>query len=535
MTTTHTRLIYVVGARPPDAGLTREVVGGKAANLARLDALGLTVPPALALPTALCRDFLARGVLPDGFRARLAAAIRHLERATGCTLGGSRPLLVSVRSSPPNSMPGMLRTVLNVGMTEDAVRGLVRRTGNPWFAWDVYRRFIRSFAETVSGVPPSRFEELASAHLARAGVDALQDLDALSLRELARACVAVMPSTLAVPTDPLDQIVAAIESVFRSWTAPWAGEYRRLNHIDDDTGTGVLIQAMVFGNSGARSGSGVGFTRNPATGVHELYVDFLFNAQGEDVVAGRLPVSDADSLPVILPDVWMQLTAAADALEREFADMQDFEFTVDEGRLFFLQTRAAKRTPWAAVRTAVDLVQDGLIDEAAALERLDAYDLNEVSRIVLKPGLDDPPIARATPASVGVASGAVVFDAARAQRLGRDQPVIFVSAELSTDDVAALASCAGVVTTFGGRTSHAAVVARQLGKVCLVGCSELRIDGPSACTIGARRFREGDILTIDGESGFIYAGAVPVVTERPERELSAIAAWRGRMALTMES
>lgn len=521
--------IYLIGGRQPDEDLTPAIVGGKAANLARLHRLGLNVPPAVALPTALCREFMEGGTLPDDFAARLAGSIRALEHATGATLAGRRPLLVSVRSSPPTSMPGMLGTILNVGLTETGVGALIRRTGNPGLAWDVYRRFVRSYAEADHGGASLLFDRATAEHLAAAGVDTLQDLDPLSLRQLARTYVQLLPTITGkpLPADPLVQITAAVQAVLRSWRSPRACEYRRLNGLDERTGTGVLIQAMVFGNSGPRSGSGVGFTRNPATGERSLYVDFAFNTQGEDVVSGRLPVTDSHLLPLALPHVWAQLQAAQPALEREFGDMQDFEFTVDDGELYFLQTRSGKRTPWAALRIATDLVNEGLLDRAVALERLAACDLTAIARVVVRPGPDDAPIARATAASMGAAAGSVVFDPQRARALAAGHPVILVRAELSTDDVAGLAAASGVLTTYGGRTSHAAVVARQLGKVCLVGCAELRVDEiRRECSLGGRRLREGDVITLDGTTGLVYDGRVPVVTERPERELAEVAGWQ---------
>jgi pyruvate,orthophosphate dikinase len=526
---------HLIGGGTPAGPLEAAAVGGKAANLTRLHRLGLAVPPALALTTELAVEYFDRGALPDGFRTRLAESIRDLETAARLTLGGDGPLIVSVRSSPPSSMPGMLGTVLNVGMSEEAVGALIRRTGNPWLAWDAYRRFVRSFGEAVCGCAAGPFEALADAHLASAGVTTIQDLDPIALRELARASAALVPAiapahTL-LPADPLAQIEAAVQAVLRSWTSPWAREYRRMNGLDDGTGTGVLIQAMVFGNSGPRSGSGVGFTRNPADGAPEMYVDFVFNAQGEDVVSGRLPVAARNRLPAALPDVWARLYAARPILEREFQDMQDIEFTVEDGRLFFLQARPGKRTPWAALRIATDLVREGIIGEAVAIERLAPYDLQAIARVVVRAGPGDRPIGRATPASVGVASGAVVFDAARAQALGAARPVILVRSDLATGDIAGLAAAAGVLTRFGGRTSHAAVVARQLGKVCLVGCAELRVDAAArTCTLGDARLREGDAITLDGETGLIYAGSMPIATERPDDDLALVARWRARDA-----
>ena len=528
MTTDAAPSIYVIGGRQPAAELSPALVGGKASHLVRLARLGLAVPPAIALPTALCRAYLEHGALPETFRTRLAADLRQLEEATESTLGGRRPLLVSVRSSPPTSMPGMLETILNVGIDEAAVRGLIRHTGNPWLAWDAYRRFIRSCAGSLDGGVAAALDRMAAEQLLRAEVDSLQDLDPLAMRDLARRSAAAATEQIRrpLPRDPVGQIVWAVEAVFRSWTSPWAREYRRLNSVDEESGTGVLIQAMVFGNNGARSGSGVGFTRNPATGDRELYVDFAFNAQGDDIVSGRQAVGDSSRLSTALPEVWRQLRSAQRALEREYRDMQDFEFTVDNGRLFFLQTRTGKRTPWAALKIATALVREGLLDEATAVDRLAPYDLEAIARVAVQPRAGDRPLARATPASVGAASGSIVFDAERA-RQSTDRPVILVRAELTTDDVAGLAVAAGVLTTFGGRTSHAAVVARQLGKVCLVGCQALRVDEAArACWIGDTRLHEGDPITLDGESGVVYAGTVAVVTERPEAELALVDEWR---------
>ena len=521
--------IYLINGPQSTDALSADLIGSKAANLARLARVGLRVPPALAVTTVLSREFMHRGRLPAAFRASLAGSIRQLEEVTGLTLGGRRPLLVSVRSSPPISMPGMLTTILNAGINEETVRGLIRRTGNPWLAWDAYRRFIRSFVETLAPRFAAALDRETAEHLTEAGVDGVQDLDPMALRNLVRAHVALLADTtdFSLPVDPVEQIVMAVEAVIRSWMSPRACEYRRLNQLSDHGGTGVLIQAMVFGNSGPLSGSGVGFTRNPATGASELYLDFVFNAQGEDVVGGRLPVGASELLASTLPDVWKDLQSARTMLEREFRDMQDFEFTVEDGQLFFLQSRSGKRTPWAALRIATDLVREEILDRATALERLAPYDLQTISRIVVRPGPDDAPLARATPASVGVASGSVVFDAARAKEWGSDRPVILVRSELTTDDIGGLAAAAGVLTTFGGRTSHAAVVARHLGKVCLTGCRELSVDERArTCSVGARQLQEGDVITLDGDIGLVYSGRLPVVAERPEGDLAFVESWR---------
>jgi pyruvate, orthophosphate dikinase len=522
---------FFIGSRQSDAGLTAAVVGNKGANLARLDMLGLRVPPAVVLGTALSREYMQRGQLPDDFTRRLTASVRLIENATGLLLGGRHPLVLSVRSSPPSSMPGMLETVLNVGLNEQAVHGLIRRTGNPWLAWDAYRRLVRSFGSVVAGIDDTRFDQLERQWLSSAQTTAIDELDPISLRNMTGELAGLLQANHGdrLPGDPMAQVVRAVEAVLRSWHSPKAQAYRLMNGIDEETGTAVVIQAMAFGNAGPRSGSGVGFTRNPATGDDELYVDFVFNAQGEDDVSGRYPVTDSQLLPEVLPEVYCDLRTAKVTLEREFRDMQDFEFTVEEGQLFFLQTRTAKRTPWAALRVATDLVRDRLIEPALALRRLETYDLKRITRTVICPDAATTAVTAGTPAGsgVGVGVGAVVVSAARAQQLAADIPVILARPDLTTDDFAGLAAAAGLLTTFGGRTAHAAVVARQLGKPCVVGCQDLHVDAAArACWIGEQSFHEGDVITIDGDTGLVYAGSVPVVTESPADLLEIVDGWR---------
>ena len=532
-----TSQVFVIGGRQSDrVSVSAETGGNKAANLSRLDGLGLRVPPAIVLGTAFCDEYFERGgTFEAEFPTQLGGYVRRLEEATGQRFGGRDPLLVSVRSSPLTSMPGMLDTILNVGLTESTARSLIRATGNATLAWDAYRRLIRAFAETVHGVSRDGFDRLTAGYLSEDKVDAVQDLDPLTLRSLARDSADLLHTLTGVPlpADPLTQLARAVETVCRSWHSPRAEEYRRLNGLETTSATAVLIQAMVFGNAGGRSGSGVGFTRDPTNGRDQLYLDFLFNAQGEDVVSGRQTGTDAARLQKVLPGVQADLERAKPRLESEFGDMQDFEFTVQDGRLYFLQTRAGKRTPWAALQIAVDLVSADIIDVATALERLARIDLEAVQRICLQPGTGDIPIATGIPAGLGVAVGAIAFDLANAQQMAPAQPVILVRPEISPDDIAGLAAAAGVLTAFGGRTSHAAVVARQLGKVCVVGCRALRIDGGThRCFFGDRAFHEGDMITIDGESGHVYGGRVAVATEKPKDALATIARWRQQTQLT---
>jgi pyruvate, orthophosphate dikinase len=525
--------IAFIGEGQSDVHLLVADAGLKGVNLARLDHLGLRVPPALVLNTALADDFHASGALPAGFAVQLTASLRQLEDATGLTLGGSRPLLLSVRSSPVVAMPGMLDTLLNVGLTEATVPRLIRRTGNPWLAWDCYRRLVRAFAEAGHHFTSGEFERLTADHLARAGARELQELDPISMRDLACDSAALLRGAgpRPLPEDPVGQVVRAVELVLGSWNAPRAQEYRRICGVDERAGMAVVIQAMVLGNGGAHSGSGVGFTRNPANGADELYVDFVFNAQGDDVVSGREAVHDGDVLPKVLPDIWHELERVRPLLEREFADMQDFEFTVEDGELFFLETHQGKRTPWAAARIAVDLVRSGIMDPPTALRQLAPYDLKALVRRSVTRDNGSQPIARAIAAGPGAATGGVVFDVERARQRAVSEPVILVRPRLGAGDLPGIAAADGVLTATGGRTSHAAVVARQLGKVCLVGCTALHVDEPmAACMLGSRVLHEGDVITIDGDSGLIYAGPVDVVADRPDEALAIIESWRRQMS-----
>lgn len=370
-----------IDAAPDAAALDPAVVGSKAAMLARMASLGLRVPPAFVLPTRLCA--LLNAGHPEAEQALVAGlqhGVRRLEDLTGRKLGDSRrPLLVSVRSGGAQSMPGMLATVLDVGLNAETVRGLIRVTGNPRMAWDSFRRFVQSYAEVVNGAPPGPFAASMADMIRDEEAAGEEDLDPEALERLTRAMLAAAEAHAGrpVPEDPMEQLLAAARAVFGSWDSARAIEYRRLNHLEGLGGTAVTVQAMVFGNSGARSGAGVAFTRNPATGEKRLYVDFLHDAQGEDVVSGRRTPGDAERLAQRLPDVARELTQGARKLERELADMQDIEFTVEDGNLYFLQTRPAKRTPRAVLRTAVDLVREGLITPREGLDRVAGVDLDK--------------------------------------------------------------------------------------------------------------------------------------------------------------
>jgi pyruvate, orthophosphate dikinase len=507
-------------------------MGSKAAGLLRLAQLGLAVPPAFVLGTAICREYFAQGGrLPDVIRELLAEGLAGLEEATGRSFGSARrPLLVSVRSGAPVSMPGMLQTILNVGLCEHNLRGLLRSSGNPRQVRDCYRRLVRDFTEVVHGADAGRFDSLVARHCAQQGLASSSELDSAALSQIGDESLelALALTGQPFPQDPTEQLQSAVQAVFRSWNDEKARHYRRTNGIDDSLGTAVTVQAMVFGNNGGTSGAGVGFTRDPATGENRLYLDFLFNAQGEDVVSGRHAGHETAQLSQRLPLVAAELTRMRAVLEAEFRDMQDFEFTVDSGRLYLLQTRAGKRTPWSALRIAVDMVTEQLITPSEALNRLDGMALERLERLCLAENVGARPLATATPASIGVASGTIVLDPGRAAELAaHGESVILVRPDISTADIEGIAAAEGVLTAAGSRTSHAAVVARQLGKVCLVNCQALHTQPhESSCTIGETHLHEGDTLTLDADTGRVYAGRLPVVRERPLAALAQVAAWR---------
>ncbi len=426
-------------------------------------------------------------------------------------------------------MPGMMETVLDVGLNLESVDGLIRLTGNPRLAWDSFRRLVQGFAEVVAGLAVAPFDALVRDALGNAGVEHERDLDYRSLRDLTHAMLRCYQELAGepFPAEPRTQLARAVEAVFRSWDAPKAKSFRALKGIPGSIGTAVTVQTMVYGNAGGNSGSGVGFTRNPASGEREFYFDFQFNSQGEDVVAGRQVLRDNARLRTTLPEIWTQLDLACRELELSFGDAQDFEFTVQSGVLWFLQSRHAKRTPWAQVRIAVDMVEEGICRPADAMQRLQEIDLSLVERTSFAPPLP-PLLANAQVASIGVACGAIALDSAAAKRMVEaGQPVILVRQETSTSDIDGLAVAEGVVTATGGRTSHAAVVARQLSKVCLVSCPGLIADVVGRTVqIGDRHLVEGEFLSIDGNNGAVYPGRLTVVTERPRRELAVIESWR---------
>ena len=516
----------ILPAAAPSKGGPQEV-GNKAWNLMRMAQAGLPVPPAFVLPTSWCKS-----TRPDEqiLTHTLSEGIARIEAATGLAFGATRrPLLVSVRSGAAVSMPGMMETVLNVGLNAETVNALIRLTGNPRLAWDSYRRLVQGYAEVVANLPTAPFDALVAEMLAREEVENERELDHRDLRSLTLAmldCYRAQSSS-DFPSDPQHQLVEAARAVFRSWDAPKAASYRRLNGISDEAGTAVTVQTMVFGNAGGESGSGVAFTRNPATGARELYFDFQFNGQGEDVVSGRQRLGHKDRLPLVLPAIWARLNDICRELERLFHDAQDFEFTVQSEVLYLLQARRAKRTDWAALAIAVDMVGEGLLTPAEALGLLEGIDLDAVVRTSFAPPVPET-LAIAQVAGIGVASGAVALDSDAVKRLSQaGSQAILVRSETTTTDIEGMALSAGILTASGGRTSHAAVVARQLGKVCLVACPDLTIDlDHRQCKIGNAVLNEGDLLSLDGNTGAVHLGRLTPVVERPEKALAAISAWR---------
>ncbi|HVE22870.1 MAG TPA: PEP/pyruvate-binding domain-containing protein [Acidocella sp.] len=492
-------------------------------------ALGLPVPPAFVVPIGLCAGIVAEA--PEAMQQLaecLAEGIGFLESATGQRFGDRRrPLLVSVRSGAARSMPGMLDTVLDVGCTEDAVHGLIRQTGNPRFAWDCRRRFLESFTMVVRGLDAALFARQRAEMAAAEGVSEAT-LDGEALERLALAYETLVDEHAILPASPMAQLEEAARAVYRSWTSDRATIYRRLQKLEDLQGTAVTVQAMVFGNRGRASGAGVAFSRDPSNGAAEPVIELLFEAQGEDIVSGRITPEGKAALTSRLPDAAAQLCDILGTLEAAFTDVQDVEFTIENGRLWILQTRAAKRTPRAALRFALDFVRENRIDAAEALRRLAEIDLASLSTARFRDA--GTPVARGIGASAGLAAGRAAFDPARAVALAEaGEAVLLLRPDTSTADVAGFSAAAGIVTAAGGCTAHAALVARQMAKPCIVGCAALEVDAARAvATLAGKRLAEGDWLSIDGETGEMFLGRRDMIIERPEAELAALSALRAR-------
>ncbi|GIX46818.1 MAG: pyruvate, phosphate dikinase [Candidatus Tectimicrobiota bacterium] len=512
-------------------GAWRDLLGGKGAGLAEMTALGIRVPPGFTISTEACRAYFAAGNrFPEGLWEEVLAALGRVEAAMNLRYGDpARPLLLSVRSGAPVSMPGMLDTVLNLGLNDDTVQGLIAASGNPRFAYDAYRRFVTMFGNVVLGVPHEAFEKLLEAAKQRAGVEADHELPAEALKALIAPMKALIREKTGrdFPEAPSEQLRLSIAAVFASWYNDRAVAYRQLHRIPETMGTAVNVQAMVFGNLGDDSGTGVVFTRNPATGEKGLFGEFLLNAQGEDVVAGIRTPQPVSALRQAMPEVYAELEAVCQRLERHFRDMQDVEFTVQARVLYLLQTRTGKRTAPAAVRIAVDMVHEGLITQREALLRVEPEHIDQLLHPMVDPQATVTVIGRGLPASPGAACGQVVFSAAEAvRRHARGAAVILVRQETSPEDIRGMSAAAGILTARGGMTSHAAVVARGMGKCCVVGCQELSIhEEERYCQLGGHVIREGDILTLDGATGRVILGEAPLTTAELGAHFAELMGW----------
>jgi pyruvate,orthophosphate dikinase len=519
---------YVFGFDEPAEG-GKELLGGKGAGLAEMTALGVPVPAGFTITTDACRDYLEERELPEGLQAEIDEHLGALEEKAGKRFGDPRdPLLVSVRSGAAISMPGMMDTILNLGLNDDAVAGLAGTTANERFARDSYRRLIQMYGEVVDGVDAGRFEEALADLKKQRGAQQDVDLSADDLKALVSTFKEIYEHETgsAFPQDAREQLARAVRAVFDSWDNPRAQVYRRAHHIPDDLGTAVSVVQMVFGNKGERSGTGVAFTRDPSTGASGLYGEFLANAQGEDVVAGIRTPRPLQEMQELLPDAFDELVETMHRLEEHFRDMQDIEFTVEDDRLYLLQTRAAKRTAAAALKAATDMVGEGLISEEDAVTRIDPEQLDQLLHPMLDPDADYEIAARGLNASPGAASGKIVLDADTAAERGATEPVVLVRWETTPDDIHGLIAAQGVLTAHGGMTSHAAVVARGMGKPCVAGCEELSIDlDRRSIRIGAHELSEGDTLTIDGGTGVVIVGAVELVSPQINEHFETILGW----------
>jgi len=509
-------------------GLDKYALGGKGLGLVEMTSIGLPVPPGLIVTTEACREYLRTGEVPRGLFEELKGKLSELERRTSKKLNSpERPLLLSVRSGGPFSMPGMMDTILDLGLTDRVAQGLGRRRADARFALDAYRRLVQMYGTVVLGLPKAEFETLLDETKKRLGVDQDAEIPPDDLREIVRAFKELVRAKTGAPfpQDPWVQLEGAVGAVFRSWENPRAKEYRRYYRIADDLGTAVTVQTMVFGNRGKNSGSGVGFTRNPSTGEKSLYGEFLGNAQGEDVVSGARTPTTIDSID---PSLKSQLEGVAKQLEGRFRDMQDFEFTVEDGRLFMLQTRTGKRSAQAAVRIAYEMANEGLITQKEAVRRLDPADAEKLLHRTIDPSVAVQPVAKGLNASPGAVSGTAVLITAEAVAKGaKGEKVILVRPETTPDDIAGIIAAQGVLTAKGGMTSHAAVVARGMGKPAVVGCSSIKVD-PGGGTIqleGGAVVKAGDFITIDGTTGNVMLGALPTVEPPLTSEFGKLLGW----------
>ena len=511
----------------------RELLGGKGANLAEMTNLGLPVPQGFTVTTEACTRYYTDGKkIDDEIVEQIYAALAETEKIAGKKFGDEEnPFLVSVRSGARASMPGMMDTILNLGLTDVSVKGLAKKTNNPHFAYDAYRRFIAMFSDVVMEIPKSKFEDVLDEFKEKKGVKFDRDLTAEDLMAVVERFKAIYKEAMGVdfPQDPKVQLMEAVKAVFRSWDNPRAIYYRRMNDIPGDWGTAVNVQSMVFGNMGETSGTGVAFTRNPATGEKKLYGEYLLNAQGEDVVAGIRTPSPISELQNQMPDVYKQFVDIASKLEAHYRDMQDMEYTIEEGKLYMLQTRNGKRTAAAALKIAVDLVDEGVLSEKEAVLKVEPKQLDSL----LHPNFDAaalkdaPVIAKGLPASPGAGAGAIYFTADEAAKHGKNkEKVILVRKETTPEDIEGMDFSQAILTVFGGMTSHAAVVARGMGRAAVVGCGDLKINEEAkTVTVNGKTYHEGDMISVDGSTGNVYDGLIPTVEASISGDFARLMGW----------
>ena len=511
----------------------RELLGGKGANLAEMTNLGLPVPQGFTVTTEACTRYYTDGKkIDDEIVEQIYAALAETEKIAGKKFGDEEnPFLVSVRSGARASMPGMMDTILNLGLTDVSVKGLAKKTNNPHFAYDAYRRFIAMFSDVVMEIPKSKFEDVLDEFKEKKGVKFDRDLTAEDLMAVVERFKGIYKEAMGVdfPQDPKVQLMEAVKAVFRSWDNPRAIYYRRMNDIPGDWGTAVNVQSMVFGNMGETSGTGVAFTRNPATGEKKLYGEYLLNAQGEDVVAGIRTPSPISELQNQMPDVYKQFVDIASKLEAHYRDMQDMEYTIEEGKLYMLQTRNGKRTAAAALKIAVDLVDEGVLSEKEAVLKVEPKQLDSL----LHPNFDAaalkaaPVIAKGLPASPGAGAGAIYFTADEAAKHGKNkEKVILVRKETTPEDIEGMDFSQAILTVFGGMTSHAAVVARGMGRAAVVGCGDLKINEEAkTVTVNGKTYHEGDMISVDGSTGNVYDGLIPTVEASISGDFARLMGW----------
>ncbi len=519
------------GKAEGNAGM-RMLLGGKGANLAEMTNIGIPVPPGFTISTEVCAYYYKHGKkYPPTLKAEIEKNLAKLEKVMGKKFGDpNNPLLVSVRSGAPISMPGMMDTILNLGLNDETVEGLARRTNNPRFAYDAYRRFIQMFGNVVLGIEHSKFEHILEEVKKERGVTLDTELDVDALKEVVRRYKELIKQEkgFELPQDPRKQLEMAINAVFESWNNPRAITYRKLNEIPDDLGTAVNVQAMVFGNLGDNSGTGVAFTRDPSTGEKRFFGEFLINAQGEDVVAGIRTPEPIAELKKHMPKVYKQLEQVYKKLEKHYRDMQDIEFTVEDGKLYLLQTRTGKRTAKAAVKIAVDMVKEKLISKEEAILRVSPKQLDQLLHPMIAPNQELKKIAKGLPASPGAAVGQVVFHAEDAVNWANEgKKVVLVRQETSPEDVAGMAAAEGILTARGGMTSHAAVVGRGMGKCCVVGCGDITVyeDEKRFVTKDGIEVKEGDWISLDGNTGDVYLGQAKLIEPEIAGEFKTLMKW----------